>query len=125
MPRLVQYCMLRLSVEEAVEVGPPWHLTFAFGRGAIGIVWRIKQAEGSTSGGGRKLDRLDWREIIADTEVSAIENIGGFLQNPIAARTEIKHDDARRMRWRAGDKSGLIAMGAQRRELREGCIERT
>ena len=85
----------------------------------------MKQTEGSATGGCRKLDRLDWREIIADPEVSSIENIGRFPQNPIVARTEIKHDDTRRMRWRAGDKSGLIAIGTQRRELGERRIEQT
>ena len=90
MPRLVQYWMPRLSVEEAAEVGPPWHLTInggfsPSGDGVVGIVWPIKQAKCSASGGGWKLDRLDWCEIIADPEVRSIENVGRFLQNPITA----------------------------------------
>jgi hypothetical protein len=33
-----------------------------------------KQAEGSATGGCRKLDRLDRHEIIADPELGSIEN---------------------------------------------------
>ena len=126
MPRLVQYWIPRLSVEEAAEVGPPWHLTsnggFSHvGRGVIGIVWAINKPNAVRPA--EVGNSIGSTGEITDPEVCSIENVGRFLQNPIAARTEIKHDDARRMRRRTGNESGLIAMGAQRGELRERCIE--
>ena len=39
MPRLVQYWMPRLSVEDAAEVGPPWILTTSGGTSPAGAAW--------------------------------------------------------------------------------------
>ena len=91
MPRLVQYCMPRLSVLEAAAVGPPWHFTsnggFSPGGGRIvGIVRRIEQAERGVAAGGRKLHALDPREVIRDAQVRAIEQVGRFLQDACAGR---------------------------------------
>src|SRR5262245_4804711 len=80
---------------------------------------RIDQAEGRFPSGGREFHAFDPREVVAQMQVSTIENVSRLLQHGVPTGREIECDDAGGMIRRTGAKYRALAHSAHRTEFRE------